>query len=253
MTQLKSTISQTNGMKGRIFLLALLLMTPNVLAQNPADEKAKTATSVNIGVKAGFNSSILSVSECRIGQTEILEMENNYEVGYFGSLFLRFNFNKHFLQPEISYNLSKSGIRFNKNGRYESGNNTEKAYIATTLRSIDTPILYGCHIVKKGPYGMAVFGGPKLRYLWKGENQLSFGHYDFDNVNEELHLLNMSFVLGVAVNISSIFFDFRYEGGLLPLSKAITYDYAEGGTVKQGQAVFQRRENALNFSLGFMF
>ena len=43
---------------------------------------------VNFGIKAGFNSSMFMVSELKIKDVTIDEVQNNYKIGYFGALFM---------------------------------------------------------------------------------------------------------------------------------------------------------------------
>ena len=73
----------------------------------------------NIGVKAGFNASMFLVSDFKIQDVTIDEIQNNYRVGYFGALFMRINMKKHFIQPEVSYNVSKCEITFDKLGSHD--------------------------------------------------------------------------------------------------------------------------------------
>lgn len=71
---------------------------------------------------------------------------------------------------------------------------------------------------------MSLFAGPKLRYLWNKKNKITFENFDQQGIHEKLYPFNVSAVIGVSVNISRIFFDFRYEQGLHNLSKSVTYD-----------------------------
>lgn len=67
---------------------------------------------VNFGIKGGFTSSLFLVSDLILNGTVIDEVQNNYKIGYFGSLFMRINFNRHFLQPELSYTINRCNITF---------------------------------------------------------------------------------------------------------------------------------------------
>lgn len=62
---------------------------------------------------------------------------------------------RHFIQPEIMYNIYKGEIAFNKNQNKE---NTlpELAKLNSTIHSLELPILYGYSFVKSRPYGMAL-------------------------------------------------------------------------------------------------
>lgn len=209
---------------------------------------------VNFGIKAGFNSSMFLVSAFKIKDVTIDENQNNYKLGYFGALFMRINMKKHFIQPEISYNVSKCEITFDKLGSQHPDIEPDYASVTSTIHSIDFPMLYGYNVVKQGAYGMSIFAGPKLRYIWGKQNEITFENFDQKGIHEQLYPLNLSAVIGVSVHISRIFFDFRYEQGLHNISKSVTYDNitADGGT-ERSNITFHRRDQVLSFSLGVIF
>ena len=66
----------------------------------------------NLGVKAGFNSSMFFTDEISINGKELELAQNNYKVGYFAAVFCRFNmrnttsYNRNF--PAISHRGSVS-------------------------------------------------------------------------------------------------------------------------------------------------
>jgi len=209
------------------------------------------AKRVNFGLKAGFSSSKFMVSELKIKDVTIDEVQNNYEIGYFCSVFMRIYMKKHFIQPEISYNVSKGEIVFDKLGSQHPDIEPDYATVKSTLHSVGLPLLYGYNLVRKGPYGMSLFGGPKVKYLWGKKSDISFHNFDQKGMKEKLHPVNVSMILGVSVNISRIFFDFRYEHDLGNLSKSIMYDNINSdGSTGVSPIVLRRRESALSFSLG---
>lgn len=235
-----------------------------------ADEEAASGRhehSVNFGAKVGFTSSLFLVSRFSVNGTPIDEVQNNYKIGYFGSLFMRINFDRHFLQPEISYNVNRCNITFEKPQPEDavSGTLSEEASITSSIHSIDIPVLYGYNIIKEGPYSLAVFGGPKVRYIWDKKSDIDFKNFDQANIREELRPLNLSFTIGVAVTISRVFFDFRYDMGLHNISKHVTCDdnadtpairnagtRADNGN-EANKISFHRRDNVLSFSFGVFF
>lgn len=202
---------------------------------------------VNYGLRAGFNSSIYMVSAFKIKDVTIDEIQNNYQIGGFAAFFMRFNINRHYIQPEISYQISRSEITFDKLGSQHPDLAPDYASIHAKIHSVELPVVYGFNIIKKGPYALSAFIGPKVRYLWKKKNKITFENFDQKDMREELHPFCMSGVVGVGVNISRIFFDFRYEQGFSNISKSVTYDDDTPGNI-----VFRRREAILSFSLGVM-
>ena len=167
---------------------------------------------------------------------------------------MRFNMKRHFIQPEISYNISRCEITFDKLGSQHPDIEPDYASVNSTIHSVDFPLLYGYHVVRQGPYSMSLFAGPKLRYLWNQKNKITFENFDQQGIHESLHPFNASAVIGVSVSISRIFFDFRYEQGLHNLSKSVTYDNIDvEGKPEVSNITFRRRDNVLSFSLGVIF
>lgn len=215
---------------------------------------------VNFGAKGGFTSSLFLVSNFSVNGIAIDEVQNNYKIGYFGSLFMRINFDRHFLQPEISYNINRCNITFAKPlpAGIPSGTLLPEASITSSIHSIDIPVIYGYNFIKEGPYSLAAFGGPKMRYIWDKRSEVSFENFDQLNIREELRPLNLSLTVGVAVTISRVFFDFRYDIGLHNISKRVSYEVPASGKPVEGTASnheihFHRRDNVLSFSLGVFF
>ena len=134
---------------------------------------------------------------------------------------------------------------------------SEKASIASTIHSVDVPVIYGYNIIKEGPYSLAVFGGPKVRYIWDRKSDIDFENFDQVNIRERLRPLNLSFPVGVSVTISRVFFDFRYDMGLHNISKSVTYDIPADNNAAdentKNEIRFHRRDNVLSFSFGVFF
>ncbi len=215
---------------------------------------------VNFGAKGGFTASLFLVSDFRINGQEIKEVQNNYKIGYFASVFMRINFGRHFIQPEISYNVNRCNILFDKPQAEGAPEDIplEQASITSSIHSIDIPVTYGYNIIKDGPYGLAVFAGPKIRYIWDRKSEITFENFNLENIEEELYPFNLNLTLGVAVTISRIFFDCRYDIGLHNISKKITYTPPEltpapGEEIPDNEVRFRRRDNVLSFSFGVFF
>ena len=208
---------------------------------------------VNFGVRAGFNSSMYLVSDFKIKDVTIDDIQNNYKIGGYAALFARFNISRHYIQPEVSYQVSRSEITFDKLGSQHPEISPEYASIHAEIHSFDVPVLYGFNIIKKGPYALSAFGGPKAKFLWKKKNKITFENFEQKDMVEELYPMGVSAVVGIGVNISGIFFDFRYEQGLTNISKNVTYDNMPTSHDESNNIVFRRRDTALSFSLGIMF
>lgn len=218
------------------------------------DVKSTHEYKVNFGIKGGFNASMYYIDEFKIKDITINEVQNNYKVGHFGAIFLRINMKKHFIEPELSYHVSKSEISFDKRGSQHPDIEPDYASVNSTIHTIEMPLLYGYNFIKEGPYGMAFFVGPKFKYILSSKSKLEFTNFDQEGIKEKLYPVNINAVAGVGVNISNIFFDFRYEVGLRNISKSVTYiESNSDGTEEVANIIFKRRSNLLSFSLGVIF
>ncbi|MEG1546209.1 MAG: porin family protein [Bacteroides sp.] len=237
----------------RTLLLFIAVIT--CLFIYPQDEKTvKRHSIVNFGMKGGFNSTMYFVDQFKIQDVTIEKIQNNYKVGYSGTIFLRINMKRNFIQPELSYNVSKSEIAFDKKGTQHPDIKPDYATISSTIRMVEFPLLYGYNFIKNGPYGMNFLIGPKLKYIWQQKSELDFENFDQEGIHEKLYPFNISGVIGLSVNISNVFFDFRYEVGLHNISKYVVYDNLNAeGQERISNIIFHRRSNALSFSLGFIF
>lgn len=212
---------------------------------------------VNFGLKGGFNSSLFLVNDLSMGSVSIDEFQNRYRIGYFASLFLRVNFGRHFLQPEVSYNVNRSSLTFifPDNVNTSAATAGQEVFIETDIHSIDVPMLYGWNIIKEHPYSLAIFGGPKLRYIWGKKSKTNFNNLSRQQISEQLRPFNLGLSIGVAVTIHPVFFDCRYDIGLNNISKRVIYELPEGSTASGSEPHihFAHRDNVLSFSLGIFF
>lgn len=90
------------GMLAICDLQAQAMLTPMVTLKQPR---------FNVGVKAGFNSSMFFTDEISINGKKLEMAQNNYKVGYLAAVFCRFNLKKHhFIQPEFSCNITQGSV-----------------------------------------------------------------------------------------------------------------------------------------------
>ena len=209
---------------------------------------------VNIGIKAGFNSSMFIIDRISIGGTELGNIQNNYKVGYFGAFFCRFNMKgHHFMQTELSYNVSKGSISIPSSAENISLLQ-DNALVKTDIHSIDIPLLYGYKFIDKYPYGMAFFAGPKAAYIWEKHSESEYSGFYQQGIHEEIRPFIFSGVVGLSVNVSNIFFDFRYEIGLHNMVRSVSFDKDLTETPYDTQDLsLKRRRNVLSFSVGVIF
>lgn len=241
----------------KTLFLALMLLTTfsaSAVAETKNEEIVNPKHStVSFGVKGGFNSTMLFVDVFNIGGIKVSNAQNNYKVGYFASAFMRININKHFIQPEISYNINRASVYIDA-----QPDNSElledNALVKSRMISFDAPLLYGYKFVDKHPYGMALFIGPKVAWIWDKHTEIEYSGFYQKDIKEEFKPLIYSAVFGLAVNISNIFCDFRYEIGLNNISKSIKHNEQLTSIAhKDKEIAFKRRRNVLSFSVGVIF
>lgn len=208
----------------------------------------------SLGIRGGFNSSMFFTDHFIIDGQELEDMQNNYKVGYFASFFCRFNMKKHhFLQPEISYNVLRGSISI----PYTLPNSEllkESGLIKSHTSVIDIPFLYGYKFVDVYPYGMAFMVGPKVGWVWKAHSKNEYSGFYQEDIRENEEPFRYSAVMGLAVNVSNIFFDFRYEIGLHNVTRGISYNpETTEEAYNQSSMEIKRRLNVMSFSVGVIF
>lgn len=238
-----------------ILTTIMLACSANLYAQDIMlhDTKQKKQK-ISIGIKGGFNSTMMFTDELRYGEQDITDIQNNYKIGYIGTLFVRIPVkNKHFLQPEVSYAVSQGSISMS-NLRENITILEDNALIKTKISSLEIPLLYGYKFIDSYPYGMSFFLGPKVAWTLKKQTSSEYSGFYQRDIKENIKPFNYSAVLGIGVNISNIFFDFRYEIGCNNITESIVYDKNQTmEPYNEKELTLKRRKNILSFSVGAIF
>lgn len=206
---------------------------------------------VNYGAKTGFSSTIYDIISLQVNKTPINEYTAQSELSSFFTLFARFNIKRHYLQTELSYNLSRYSILFPSTQWNPAAKPTQSSVINTQINGFEVPIYYGCHLLKEGPYGMSFYAGPKAKYVLDQYSRQSFVNLPYNDIEEKILPLNFSLMIGLGVSINRMFFDFAFEYGLHNISQGIQ-GISSDGTLHTGGIVFDRRKNVLSFSFGLI-
>lgn len=207
---------------------------------------------INYGVKAGFSSTIYEVRELVVEEIPINEYVSKSQISSFYTLFLRTNFKRHYVQTEVSYNISNYDLEFHSDQWNPSAQPHDLSTIGTKIIGLEVPLYYGYHILKEGPYGMSFYMGPKAKFVLTDISKHTFNNFPYPHIEESIHPVNFSLMAGLGVNISRVFFDFSLEYGLHNISKGFTTIDVEGNQSTH-DLLFNRRKNVLSFSVGFMF
>ncbi len=126
----------------------------------------------NFGAKVGFNATFPVINSLSINGKEAENIDIEYKVGYLAAVFCRVNIERFFLQPSFSWHRSEGNIRFSIPQSLPENNMLSNTSATTDLlmmktSSLEVPIMVGYNLVKKGPYGLSLMVGPKLKYNYK--------------------------------------------------------------------------------------
>lgn len=240
------------GGKEKITFLLLFLISLSAFAGGDSvrvsrRQHFKKAFYIDYGVKGGFNSSMFLIDNFRVNGTTIEEMQNNYKIGYNVALFTRFNLDRHFIQLTPEFSIINSEITFDKKASQHPDVVPDFATIETHLKTFNVHLLYGYNLIDAKPYGLSIFAGPTLKYIWRDKSRIEYLNFS-DAMNETINPFCVNIELGVSVKISYLFLDFAYEVGLSNISRSINE-----GSVANTEITLDRRNNVLSFSCGFTF
>ena len=229
-----------------VAILILCLCSALTFAQQ------KRVAPINYGVKSGFSSTIYTVDKLVVTGAPINDYRAKSEISQFYTIFARGNIKRHYIQTEVSYNISNYTIEFSSDQWNSLAQPHEKSVFSTKITGFEVPLYYGYHIVKEGPYGLSIYFGPKAKFILSDYSKHTFTNSPYKQFNENIYPINFSLMTGLGINISRIFFDFSFEYGLQNISNGfVTIDTEEKESTND--LIFNRRKNVLSFSVGFMF
>lgn len=208
---------------------------------------------INYGAKTGFSSTIYEVNRLQVSSMPINEYTTKSEISSFYTFFARINIKQsHYLQTEVSYNISNYTIAFPTQQWKPTALPQETSSISTKITGFEVPLFYGYHILKEGSYGMSFYAGPKAKLTLTNHSSHYFENFTYTSITESIRPINFSLMVGMGVNIQRVFFDFSFEYGLHNISKGFvtTNEYKD---TNSEDFAFDRRKNVLSFSVGFMF
>ncbi len=179
-------------MKKYILSIALLVITI-------AGAKAQAS----LGIKGGINLS-------KINRDDLAESTvTGYQVGLYGRIG-----NNLYLQPELY--LGSRGGKFEAN---VAGGTSATATSKVTFTTLNVPLLVGTKIVNAGTVNVRAMLGPVYSYnLDKNTNAANNATGAINDFGDYKNS-TLGFQAGAGVDIGSINFDLRYEGGLTKINE----------------------------------
>lgn len=236
---------------GLIGLLCLCCLSGKAQKFMQLEDKA-----FNWGANVGFNASFPIINSLEIDGTKLDDVRVQYKVGYLAAVFFRINIERFFIQPSFAWYNSEGELYFN----LPSPDNTltdnrvdieAKDRLTMQAKSVEMPIMIGYSLIKKGPYGLSLMVGPKLKYNYKVTYTSDIADTP-EKLTSESTPWGVNIRTGVGVSIWRLFFDFVYEFGL----NQVESDFREKSpysTTTTHDIRIDKRTNVMSFSLGFLF
>lgn len=109
------------------------------------------------------------------------------------------------------------------------------------------PLLVGYKFIDYEYYSMAVFTGPRAKFIFTSQSKQDFSHFKYEDLYEELDKRNLYWELGLGVRMYNVFFDITYDWGLAR-NKTKIIDRESGAIFSS-----KRNDSILSFSVGFIF
>lgn len=209
----------------------------------------------NWGANVGFNASFPIINSLEIDGNKLDDVRVQYKVGYLAAVFFRVNIERFFIQPSLAWHDSEGELYFNlptsDNTLNEGAAIEAKDRLTLHAKSVEMPIMIGYSLIKKGPYGLSLMVGPKLKYNYKVTyaSNIADTRQEFSS---ESTPWGVNIRTGVGVSIWRLFFDFVYEFGL----NQVESDFREKSDYSATSAHdirIDKRTNVMSFSLGFLF
>ncbi len=170
-------------MKKLAFLITLFLVSHAVYSQY----------SLDLGLKAGFNSSKLTTDRSQYNPETI----NNFHFGAFG----RININRIYIQPEAYY-ISKGG-----DIKDVLDPNPLQTISSFNYDMVDVPVLIGGKILDGEAFNFRAMAGPVFSFVTKKEVDGQSSPFSPNDLKDNF----MGYQLGIGIDFLLLTFDVRME------------------------------------------
>lgn len=215
----------------KLFLVfAVVLMSSALMAQMP-----------NIGIRGG-----LTTAKLKSDLSSNFSSDN--KLGYQGGVFVRVNFGKLYLQPEVIYNHRSTKLEYTFSPEINTDELKAGVRYDMKLGTFDVPVLLGFKIMNSKLMNVRIFAGPLVSFA--SSKELSYEYttgngedFELEESDGPLTVDDFNNVTwygqaGVGVDVLFLTFDVRYETGLSDL-----YNGSE----------VNLKSNVWVFTLGFKF
>ncbi len=234
------------------FLIAALFAFHVHLSGQSGSDEGVIHKFFNYGLRLGVDSRNSDVCEIYENDEKIDNPRIKNGVGFQGDLFYRFNFDKVFIQSDFGFSYLKEEFFFELQREIDPETQEpiyDLIYLNSGTRSLNCAVVIGYNIVKEDSYLFNFYMGPNLRYIYL--KQFNKGTTSgFENKDREAYL---NIVTGLSMNISHLYFDFRYEIGLPNSKRTLNFSEMDSSSDYLKNVYIKKNENILSLSMGIMF
>ncbi len=197
-------------MKKIILLFSALMMGGFLMAQMP-----------NFGIRGGLTTSTLTTN-----LSESFSSDNT--LGYQGGVFLRLNFNKLYVQPELIYNHRSTKLEYEINPVIDGESQRVGVRSDLKIGTFDIPVLVGFKLFKTKLFNVRIFAGPDISFSTNKDVSYEYTTNDGedfqgeipdeDKINiDDFNSTTWYLQAGAGVDVLFLTLDVRYEKGLSDL------------------------------------
>lgn len=230
-------------MKRSAFIAIIISLFAGIaVAQNNSQCK------LNYGIKAGFQAVTYNHTNFNIDGYSFNDntIQSN-KVSYTINPFIRLTKGSFYVQTEAALGITRHHFDFYETDASEENTTPAEAEYNLTTYCIQVPLLVGYKFIDHEYYSMAVFTGPRAKFILTSQSKQTFSHFKYEDLYEELDKRNLYWELGLGVRMYRVFFDITYDWGLAR-NKTKIID-------KESGAIFssKRNDSVLSLSVGFIF
>ena len=173
----------------------------------------------NIGIRAG-----LTTAEISTDVSAVFTSENT--LGYQAGAFVRINFNKFYVQPELIYNHRSTKLEYEVRPVIDLEGQRVGASTEMKIGAFDIPVIAGFKILDTKLFNVRFFAGPvmslatnkSLEYNYTtGDGEEFTGAVDEPITVDDFNQVTWYGQAGAGVDVLFFTFDIRYEKGLSDL------------------------------------
>jgi hypothetical protein len=197
-------------MKKLILLSIALIIGSFAMAQMP-----------NFGLRAGLTTSALSTNSSAT-------FSSDNQLGYQGGVFVRLNFRKLYVQPELIYNHRSTRLEYKLDPIIDISEGEIGVRSDLTIGTIDVPILAGFKLFDNKMFNFRIFAGPNISFSTNKKVSYEYTTSDGENIEgdipegekvseDDFKSTTWYLQAGAGVDVLFLTFDVRYETGLSDL------------------------------------